>query len=66
MLVYFLVKAFAVYVVTQWIKGTFPRVRIDQMMSFAWKVLGAAGLGADPVADGGDEAAGGDLDCSMC
>ena len=23
----------------QWITGTFPRVRIDQMMSFAWKVL---------------------------
>ncbi len=38
-LVYFVVKAFAVYVFTQWIKGTFPRVRIDQMMSFAWKVL---------------------------
>jgi NADH-quinone oxidoreductase subunit H len=27
------------YVVTQWIKGTFPRIRVDQMMSFAWKVL---------------------------
>jgi NADH-quinone oxidoreductase subunit H len=25
--------------VIQWIKGTFPRVRIDQMMQFAWKVL---------------------------
>jgi NADH-quinone oxidoreductase subunit H len=37
--VYFLVKSFAVYVVTQWVRGTFPRVRIDQMMSFAWKVL---------------------------
>jgi NADH-quinone oxidoreductase subunit H len=38
-LVYFLIKAFGVYVVTQWIKGTFPRIRVDQMMSFAWKVL---------------------------
>jgi NADH-quinone oxidoreductase subunit H len=38
-LFYFTVKCFAVYVVTQWVKGTFPRVRIDQMMSFAWKVL---------------------------
>ncbi len=36
---YFLVKAFAFYVVVMWIKGTFPRVRVDQMMSFAWKVL---------------------------
>lgn len=37
--IYFLIKCFAVYVVVQWIKGTFPRVRIDQMMAFAWKVL---------------------------
>ncbi len=37
--VYFLAKSFAVYVVMQWVRGTFPRVRIDQMMAFAWKVL---------------------------
>ncbi len=37
--VYFFGKTFFLYVVTQWIKGTFPRVRIDQMMAFAWKVL---------------------------
>lgn len=37
--VYFLIKAFACYVVVMWIKGTFPRVRVDQMMAFAWKVL---------------------------
>jgi NADH-quinone oxidoreductase subunit H len=37
--VYFLAKGFALYVVTQWVKGTFPRIRVDQMMSFAWKVL---------------------------
>lgn len=37
--IYFVIKAFAVYVVTMWIKGTFPRNRVDQMMSFAWKVL---------------------------
>jgi NADH-quinone oxidoreductase subunit H len=37
--VYFLAKSFGVYVVTQWVRGTFPRVRIDQMMAFAWKVL---------------------------
>lgn len=36
--VYFFAKAFALYMVVQWIKGTFPRVRIDQMMAFAWKV----------------------------
>ncbi len=38
-IVYFLIKAFGLYIVTSWIKGTFPRVRVDQMMSFAWKVL---------------------------
>ncbi len=43
--VYFLGKAMFVYVVIQWIKGTFPRVRIDQMMGFAWKVLTPAVLG---------------------
>jgi len=37
--IYFLAKVFFMYVVVQWIRGTFPRVRIDQMMSFAWKVL---------------------------
>ncbi len=37
--VYFVVKAFGVYMVTIWIKGTFPRIRVDQMMTFAWKVL---------------------------
>jgi NADH-quinone oxidoreductase subunit H len=38
-LVYFLIKGFGLYVVTQWVKGTFPRIRVDQMMAFAWKVL---------------------------
>jgi NADH-quinone oxidoreductase subunit H len=38
-LIYFLIKAFGLYLVTQWVKGTFPRVRVDQMMAFAWKVL---------------------------
>ncbi|MCB0130106.1 MAG: NADH-quinone oxidoreductase subunit H, partial [Caldilineaceae bacterium] len=36
---YFMAKVFAVYLLTQWIKGTFPRIRVDQMMAFAWKVL---------------------------
>lgn len=38
-IVYLFGKAMIVYVVVMWIKGTFPRVRIDQMMGFAWKVL---------------------------
>lgn len=36
---YFLLKTYGFYVFQQWIKGTFPRIRIDQMMYFAWKVL---------------------------
>ncbi|MBI3960777.1 MAG: NADH-quinone oxidoreductase subunit H [Chloroflexi bacterium] len=42
---YFFVKAYAVYVLQQWVRGTFPRVRIDQMMYFAWKVLVPAIVG---------------------
>jgi len=34
-----LVKAYLVVLVIFWFRGTFPRLRIDQLMSFAWKVL---------------------------
>lgn len=37
--VYITIKGFVIYTIIQWVRGTFPRVRIDQMMSFAWKVL---------------------------
>ncbi len=37
--IYFFGKTMLFYLVVVWIKGTFPRIRIDQMMSFAWKVL---------------------------
>lgn len=36
---YFFIKVYGIYVLQQWIRGTFPRLRIDQMMYFAWKVL---------------------------
>jgi NADH-quinone oxidoreductase subunit H len=38
-LIYFFAKAFLVYVLIQWVRGTFPRLRVDQMMSLAWKVM---------------------------
>ena len=38
-LVVFFVKMFAVYFVFIWIRGTLPRVRIDQMLNFNWKFL---------------------------
>ncbi len=37
--VWFLGKAFFVSFVIIWFKWTFPRVRIDQLMSFEWKYL---------------------------
>jgi NADH-quinone oxidoreductase subunit H len=38
-LIYFFIKAFAMYFVISWIKYSLPRVRIDQMLNFAWKFL---------------------------
>ena len=34
-----LLKAFVVILFIFWVRGTYPRLRIDQLMSFAWKVL---------------------------
>jgi len=36
---YLLIKAFIVYWVIMWIKYSFPRLRIDQMLDFCWKFL---------------------------
>jgi NADH-quinone oxidoreductase subunit H len=38
-MVVFFVKMFAVYFVFIWIRGTLPRVRIDQMLNINWKFL---------------------------
>jgi NADH-quinone oxidoreductase subunit H len=38
-LMWFLGKSFALVFVFVWMRGTFPRVRIDQLMGFAWKWL---------------------------
>ena len=37
--IWFLLKAYLVVLVIFWIRGTFPRLRIDQLMSFGWKLL---------------------------
>ncbi len=34
-----LVKALAIFLILVWALGTLPRPRIDQMLSFAWKVM---------------------------
>jgi NADH-quinone oxidoreductase subunit H len=37
--VYFVVKSFAGYFLLVWVRATLPRIRIDQMLDFCWKVL---------------------------
>ena len=37
--VWFLIKVYALVMVVFWIRGTLPRLRIDQLMAFAWKVM---------------------------
>ena len=37
--VWFLVKIFALIAVMIWLRGTLPRLRVDQLMGFAWKFL---------------------------
>jgi NADH-quinone oxidoreductase subunit H len=36
---YFSIKVIALIVVQPWMRGTLPRIRVDQLMNFAWKVL---------------------------
>lgn len=36
---YFFAKLLSVILVIIWIRGTWPRIRVDQLMAFAWKVL---------------------------
>jgi NADH-quinone oxidoreductase subunit H len=43
-LIWFMAKSFVFVFVFVWMRGTFPRVRIDQLMGFAWKWLLPASL----------------------
>jgi NADH-quinone oxidoreductase subunit H len=36
---WFLIKVFVVFFVFMWVRSTVPRLRIDQIMGFAWKCL---------------------------
>ncbi|MCL5960946.1 MAG: NADH-quinone oxidoreductase subunit NuoH [Chloroflexi bacterium] len=37
--IWFVIKAWAIFWVLLWIRDTLPRVRVDHLMGFAWKVL---------------------------
>ena len=36
---WFLMKIFALIAVMIWLRGTLPRLRVDQLMGFAWKFM---------------------------
>lgn len=36
---WFLIKTYALILVMMWFRGTFPRLRVDQLMGFSWKFL---------------------------
>ena len=37
--IYFMIKTFLIYFGTIWVRGSLPRVRIDQLLGFGWKIL---------------------------
>jgi NADH-quinone oxidoreductase subunit H len=37
--IWFLIKTFGVILVIMWFRWTYPRIRVDQLMDFAWKFL---------------------------
>lgn len=36
---WFLIKTYFLILIMMWFRGTFPRLRVDQLMGFAWKFL---------------------------
>lgn len=42
---YFLMKTMVIWFIGLWVRGTVPRIRIDQMLGFNWKLLTPLALG---------------------
>lgn len=45
-IVYFFIKTFAMYFVVVWTRSTFPRIRVDHLLTINWKFFTPLALGA--------------------